>query len=307
MKAIDTMIKNIKQAGLVMTFVFIVLLFNACQQAGGNVTGSEFMPDMAHSIAYEANTYSYYYNNTWGSKEEYHAFAQPGLPVAGTIARGYAGDIATDGSSSHTAVPMRANGHVPYYYGDKEEDRLRAMEEIIENPFPITDKGLSQGKELYNIYCGICHGDKGDGMGYLVREADLAKGISAGVYPVQPAILINEEFTAASNGRYYHAIVKGRNLMGSYADKLSYEERWQVIHYIRSLQAKNLKLTYNQYENTLNSIDVPAGDEIADSDIHEEEHMMEDNLDHNGSGDHSTEHDAGLEEKKQQEESIINH
>ena len=292
MKAIDTMIKNIKRAGLVMTIVFMVLLFNACQQAGGNVTGSEFMPDMAHSIAYEANTYAYYYNNTWGTKDEYHAFAQPGLPVEGTIARGYAGDIATDGSSSHTAVPMQANGSVPYYYGDTEEERLRAMAEIIENPYPITDKGLAQGKELYNVYCGICHGDKGDGLGYLVREADLAKGISAGVYPVQPAILINEEFTAASNGRYYHAIVQGRNLMGSYADKLSYEERWQVIHYIRSLQAKNLKLTYNQFENTLNSIDIPAGEEVVEHDMHEDEHMMEDDHGHDDSGEHATDHDA---------------
>ena len=51
----------------------------------------------------------------------------------------------------------------------------------------------------------------------------------------------------------------GKNLMGSYADKISYEERWNVIHYIRSLQAKELKLAYNQLENTLNSVDQPAG------------------------------------------------
>jgi len=108
-------------------------------------------------------------------------------------------------------------------------------------------------------------------LGYLVREADPANGITAGVYPVQPAILINEEFTAASNGRYYHAIVKGRNLMGAYADKLSYEERWQVIHYIRSLQAKNLKLTYNQLENTLNDVEIPAGEVVAELDMQDDQ------------------------------------
>jgi hypothetical protein len=46
--------------------------------------------------------------------------------------------------------------------------------------------------------------------------------------------------------------------MSGYSDKLSYEERWQVIHYIRSLQAESKKLVYSEKANTLNSIDKPA-------------------------------------------------
>ena len=46
-------------------------------------------------------------------------------------------------------------------------------------------------------------------------------------------------------------------MMGGYTDKLSYEERWQVIHYIRSLQAKNYKLEYNEEINTLNKGALP--------------------------------------------------
>ena len=41
--------------------------------------------------------------------------------------------------------------------------------------------------------------------------------------------------------------------MGAYADKLSYEERWDVIHYIRSLQAKSLKVKYDAESNQLNA------------------------------------------------------
>ena len=73
------------------------------------------------------------------------------------------------------------------------------------------------------------------GLGYLVRE-------DGGVYPAQPANFLLEEFVQASEGRYYHSIMYGKNVMGGYADKLSYEERWQVIHYIRSLQAKELSV-----------------------------------------------------------------
>lgn len=264
---------ELKKIYLVMMIAVILVAFNACQQPGGDQTGSEFMPDMAHSVAYEANTYAYYYNNTWGSKEEYHKMAQPRVPVGGTIARGATSTEISVASTNAVRVP--SNGAAPYYYGNTEEERLRATAEIIQNPYPITDSGLVKGKELYEIFCAICHGEKGDGAGYLVRDANPATGDAGGKYPVQPANFLLEEFLAASNGRYYHSIHYGKNLMGSYKDKMSYDERWQVIHYIRSLQAKELKLTYNQFENTLNNIDEPAG-EIA---VINDEEM--------GSADHS--------------------
>ena len=129
------------------------------------------------------------------------------------------------------------------------------MNTIIENPFPITTAGLAEGKHLYDIFCGICHGKKGGGNG-LIYDTDqnpLAK------YPAAPANLLSEEFVSATNGRYYHAIMHGKNVMGGYADKISYEERWQVIHYIRSLQAKATKTEYSQTANTLGGGGNPAG------------------------------------------------
>lgn len=268
--------------------IVLILIITSCQSPEGNTTGSEFMPDMAHSLAYESNHYNYYYNNTWGSEEDYYKYAKPRLPVNGTIPRGYAaaalGGEAVSANDSPTAISFTPSGSAPYYYEDTEDDRNRAIAEIIDNPYPITDAGLAKGKELYDVFCAICHGDKGDGAGYLVRD-------DGGVYPVQPAILNNEEFTAASNGRMYHAIVYGKNLMGGYADKVGYEERWQIVHYIRSLQAKEYKKEYTQYINTLNNIDQPAGDIVSnevsmadhDSDIHEEG-------EHNDHDDHGDSH-----------------
>ncbi len=263
-----------------LTVVAAMFFLASCSRPGGNSTGSEFMPDMAHSIAYEANYYNYYYNNTWGSEDEYYDMAKPRLPVAGTVSR----------SSSKSIAISSATENKPYYYGDTEEERTRAIAEIIDNPYPITDAGLKVGKELYNINCAICHGEKGDGNGYLVRD-------DGGVYPVQPAILVNEEFTAASNGRYYHSIMYGKNLMGAYKDKLSYSERWQVIHYIRSLQAKENKLTYSQFENTLNNVDRPAGEMKQMAQLHDDAHDGDHHGDH-GDGHHMhdehehPEHDA---------------
>ncbi|MBC7885127.1 MAG: c-type cytochrome [Saprospiraceae bacterium] len=225
----------------------IVLSLSSCQSSTGNQTGSEYMPDMAHSVAYEANTYGYYYNNRWGTEDELHKMVQPRLPVSGTIARGFAGSSM---EQTGRGVPYRANGSVPYYYSDTEEERTKAAAEIIDNPYPITSNGLAEGKLLYNIQCAICHGEKGDGDGYLVRD-------DGGKYPVQPANFMGDTLTMASNGRYYHAIMYGKNLMGGYADKLSYGERWNVIHYIRSMQAANKKLEYSEKSNTLNKIEIP--------------------------------------------------
>ena len=276
-----TITKNIKYALLYLT----IALFFSCQKPGGNSTGSEYMPDMAHSIAYEANYYNYYYNNTWGSKDDYYEMAQPRLPVEGTIPRGYAGGTVPGGETVH----YTPSGSVPYYYPDTDAGRKAAATEVVSNPYQITDAGLAKGKELYDVFCGICHGPKGDGLGYLVRE-------DGGVYPVQPANLLLPTFVDTTNGIYYHAIMYGKNKMGAYQDKLSFEERWQVIHYIRSLQAKERKVEYNQLVNTLNNIDVPAGiieepvAHVEDDDHHMEgEHHTDDH--HESEGHHGDSHE----------------
>ena len=296
-----------KEMRKIKNYIYIlaaVAIFYSCSPADGDFPGSEYIPDMAHSVAYEANVYNYYYLNTWDSASVFRLkeLSNPRLPVKGTIARGYAGvylngEQTSDevlegltGGNAANAISVPVNGNAPYYYADTEEERLRAMAEILDNPFPITAEGLAKGKELYDIFCGICHGDKGDGNGYLVREADPTKGDAGGVYPVLPANLLAVDYASASNGRYYHAMIYGKNVMGGYADKMDYEERWQVIHYVRSLQAKDQKLEYSETTNTLNPAfgtpvkDLPpmaANDDI-DEDAHEEE---------GPEGDHSSDDD----------------
>lgn len=251
---------------------------NACQSADGNQTGSEMIPDMAHPVAYDANIHGEYSFHTFNdelSGKTRRELVAARLPVEGTLPRGAAGAPTKSGDNG---IKIPENGSVPYYYADTEEERTRAMAEIINNPFPITDAGLAQGKELYEIFCGICHGNKGDGNGYLVDEKNPNQ-----VYPAAPANFLLDEHVNASNGRYYHAIMYGKNVMGGYADKISYEERWNVIHYIRSLQAKEKKLAYNQEVNTLNGGATPAGTMVKETspmtvveEAHDEEHHGED-------------------------------
>jgi mono/diheme cytochrome c family protein len=229
-------LKNVLFIGL-----FTILLY-ACEGPGMNTTGREYMPDMAHSLAVEANTHNYYSLNTWDEESvlPLDVTSRAKRSVPGTIARGYAGQV----TDAPNAVYIPMNGSAPYHYEDSEEGRAEATAEITKNPFPITEAGLAKGKELYDLFCAICHGSQG-------KNGD---GIYAsGAYPLAPANMVEDSTVAFSSpGRYYHAIMYGKNAMGAYKGKMSYEERWQVIHYIRSLQAKQYEADYTADANTLN-------------------------------------------------------
>ena len=263
-----------KNSSLIFLFFGSTMLatsFSACGPAGGKSAGHEYIPDMAHSVAYEANVMDDYKRNHWdaASTKSLKELSTPHKPVAGTVARGYAGiSMAGDylaqaemmkdlkGQKSLQEISVPVNGSVPYYYADTEDDRKRAIAEITKNPYPITKKGLAKGKELYNVFCAICHGEKGMGNGYLY-ESPVAK------YPAAPANLVSDDLIGSSEGRYYHAFMYGKNVMGAYKDKVSYEERWQVIHYIRALQAASKTLKYDETENTLNQSGVPYSKIVA--------------------------------------------
>jgi mono/diheme cytochrome c family protein len=266
---------NIK---LIIIAFSVSLLMYACAPADGESTGSEYMPDMAHSLALEANTSNYYYYNTWDKESTIklnELLKRPDLPVTGTVPRGYAGQFLHSNAGTEEArvtdIKVPVNGSVPFYYVDTEESRALAMAEIVDNPFPITAEGLARGKELYTIFCAICHGEKANGLGYIydTEQNPNAKYLAA------PANLVNEVFSAASNGQFYYALMYGRNLMGAYKDKISYEERWQVIHYIRSLQAKEAGAIYSEEENTFNTTFGIPGASFTPSNSNQSAMMME--------------------------------
>jgi mono/diheme cytochrome c family protein len=249
---------NKKIFGGLVAAALSLTLFEACSPAHGNSTGHEYMPDMGHSVAYEANKIDEYSLHDWDEqsvKTKVELWGTPRQPIKGTVPRGYVG-ISAHGNSAEYVAMMQSrngngvytpvNGNVPYYYADNEEERTRATKEIVMNPYPITKSRLEKGKALWITYCGICHGNNANGNGYLVSEEN-----PNAKYPAQPANLLLDTFVNGNNGRLYHAIMYGKNVMGGYSDKLSYEERWDVIHYIRACQAAEKKVRYDENANTL--------------------------------------------------------
>lgn len=233
--------KNLTSIYSLATICLASLLLWSCGRAGGENTGSEYMPDMTHSIAYEANYNSYYYNNTWDGEEAYNSYAGPRKSVEGTVARGYLPskyqkleDYRTSEEETHVALQEKVRDMMmadPSIQNELAPDSKEELEKI-----------LADGANLYSINCQVCHGEELDGNGVLYNEGE-------GKYSAKPANLVNEEFTTATDGRFLNAILHGKGMMQPHKDKMSPMERWKVIHYIRSIQAVKNGTEYDPIGN----------------------------------------------------------
>lgn len=84
---------------------------------------------------------------------------------------------------------------------------------------------LERGRDRYQIYCAPCHGALGDGNGMTKRY-----GMGATPSYHDPRI------RALADGEIFNTITAGKNTMMSYADKITPEDRWAVVAYVRALQ-----------------------------------------------------------------------
>ncbi|MXN92268.1 c-type cytochrome [Flavobacterium sp. Sd200] len=115
-------------------------------------------------------------------------------------------------------------GFTPYEYANTPADYERAKAEL-KSPLDSTQVDLKKGEELFTIYCAICHGDKGDGKGNLAKREKFA-GVP------------NYKDRVITEGSIFHVETYGLNMMGSHANQLSQEERWQVAHYVMKLKSE---------------------------------------------------------------------
>jgi mono/diheme cytochrome c family protein len=93
------------------------------------------------------------------------------------------------------------------------------------NPVPANDASIAAGKSIYMDKCVNCHGEKGDGEG---SEADM--------YDVKPADFADPSVARETDGELFWKVTSGRKPMPSFKGKLSEEERWQAIDFIRTFK-----------------------------------------------------------------------
>jgi mono/diheme cytochrome c family protein len=157
----------------------------------------QYMPNMYESVAYETYSESDAFASNNGIKGK-----EGQLPPSGTVKQGF----------------------VPYDVPNTPEG-YAFSKSILTSGLPADKLDEEKGKELFNIYCAICHGEKGDGQGNLVKRE---KFLGVPSYKER----------AVSPGSVFHVITYGLNSMGSHANQLSQEERWQVVDYVLKLKSE---------------------------------------------------------------------
>jgi mono/diheme cytochrome c family protein len=106
-------------------------------------------------------------------------------------------------------------------------------------PFPVTPPVLERGRDRFNIYCSPCHDYTGSGRGVVVQRG----------FPPPPSYHI-ERLRQAPAGHFFEVMTEGYGAMYSYAARVSPEDRWAIVAYIRALQLSQ--------HSTLD--EVPAGE-----------------------------------------------
>jgi mono/diheme cytochrome c family protein len=92
-------------------------------------------------------------------------------------------------------------------------------------PVPVTSELIQRGQQRYAINCQVCHGAAGAGNG-IVGQYGLV-GI---------ANYHDKRLREMPDGEIFHTITNGKASMYSYGDKITAEDRWAIISYIRALQ-----------------------------------------------------------------------
>ena len=174
----------------------------------------EYSPQLKHfepEVEYTADVDMYRSPSleTYGESSLFKDLMASRTPVEGTVPRGF----------------------MPYPFPNTNEGYNLAGE-TLKNPLPNSPEIEAEGKELYSKFCVHCHGPEGKGDGTMVKN---------GKFPPPPSYTAGVssgggKMSELPEGKMFHSITYGRNLMGSHASQLNADERWKIIRYIQTLQ-----------------------------------------------------------------------
>ena len=184
--------KSVLKISIVVSFVTVLV---SCKS--DTKPNYQYFPNMYESVGYETYAESDAFNSPNGLKGK-----EGQLPAVGSIKRGY----------------------VPYELTN-DNDGYLASKNIVSSPLDSQQYDEAKAKELFEIYCAICHGVQGNGKGKLVTQEKIL-----GV----PSYADRE----ISVGSVNHVINYGINSMGAYSNQLDQNERWMVSTYVMKLKGE---------------------------------------------------------------------
>ncbi len=99
----------------------------------------------------------------------------------------------------------------------------RAPAAELKNPYPVLGGGaVAQARWPSTRYCSHCHGAGGLGDGLVTAR-----------FPRPPSLLA-EHARGLPDGQLFHIITHGQGLMPAHGSQVAPEDRWKIVHYLRS-------------------------------------------------------------------------
>ena len=105
-------------------------------------------------------------------------------------------------------------------------DTLALIDRLV-NPRSRTAESLERGRWLYATYCAVCHGPAGAGDGQMA--------VPNGPFPPMP--VTSARARTFTDGYIFTLVRFGRGVMPRYGDKVRGNDRWDLVNYVRELQA----------------------------------------------------------------------
>lgn len=100
----------------------------------------------------------------------------------------------------------------------------------------LDDKMMARGQRQFGIYCSVCHGAAGYGDGMVHRvAAERMAGGDASMW-VAPKSIHDPTISSKPDGEIFDTITNGKNNMMGYGYRITPEDRWAIVLYVRALQ-----------------------------------------------------------------------
>lgn len=173
----------------------------------------EIFPDMDHQARYNPQASNTFFSNQQNDRP---------IP-ANTIARG----------NYFNRVEVFSEDFDDPKLGDKlfNEGKNGDDSFVKKVPLEITYDLIEKGRQKYEIFCIACHGAAGDGNGVTKPY-----GVLAPTYH-------DDRLRTVEDGYIYDVITNGKGLMYPLNDRMTPEERWATVLYVRALQrSQNAKV-----------------------------------------------------------------
>jgi mono/diheme cytochrome c family protein len=98
-----------------------------------------------------------------------------------------------------------------------------SQESVLKNPVAPTEASLAQGKTLFDTNCAMCHGLTSSERGLVGKK----------LVPPPPG-LDHDMVKGLDDSTIFKAITFGFGRMPAFRDKLSPQERWSLVNFLRT-------------------------------------------------------------------------